>query len=111
MAGLFSLSAIVQLNDPDPLAWVAVYAACALTCLLAITQYWHRIVSTIVFMVCVLWAITIASGIHADSSVIDWSEVFSSMEMKSAQTEMVREFGGLLIAAAWMLVLTLRFRN
>jgi hypothetical protein len=29
MAALFSLSAVVQLNDPDPLRWILVYAAAA----------------------------------------------------------------------------------
>jgi hypothetical protein len=32
MLALFAFSAVLQLNDPDPIAWVAVYAAAAAVC-------------------------------------------------------------------------------
>lgn len=38
MLGLFILSAVLQVNDPDPLIWIAVYLLAALYCFL----YWWR---------------------------------------------------------------------
>ena len=32
MAAMFLLSAVLQYNDPDPLRWIALYAAAALAC-------------------------------------------------------------------------------
>jgi hypothetical protein len=34
MAALFGLSAVLQYNDPDPLSWIALYAAAAAACVL-----------------------------------------------------------------------------
>ena len=34
MMGLFALAAVVQINDPDPLQWIAVYAGAMAMCAL-----------------------------------------------------------------------------
>ena len=111
MAGLFLISALVQLNDPDPLAWMAVYSLCAVTCLLTFTRYRSWMVPTAVGGLCLLWILSLIPGIYAESSTITWSEVVGSMEMKSMQSELVREAGGLLIAVVWMLVLVVQSRS
>lgn len=111
MAALFALSALVQWNDPDPLAWIAIYAACAVSCLLAFTQYRIWLIPAIICVLCLLWAISLLPGIYVESSTINWAEVIGSIDMKSMQSEIVREVGGLLIAATWMLVLAFKFRR
>jgi hypothetical protein len=34
---MFVLSVVVQVNDPDPLRWMAIYGAAAVACLLSLT--------------------------------------------------------------------------
>ena len=111
MATLFGLSALLQWNDPDPLAWIAIYSACTISCLLAFTPFRIWWIPVIVAALCLLWAGSLVPGIYAESTTINWSEVIGSIEMKSMQSEIVREIGGLLIAAMWMLLLAFRFRG
>ena len=33
---MFAFSVVVQVNDPDPLAWMVIYGAAALACLLSL---------------------------------------------------------------------------
>ncbi|NJW55053.1 transmembrane 220 family protein, partial [Salinimicrobium oceani] len=40
---IFSISAVIQYNDPDPLLWMAVYGYGAIVCLLAIFRKDKRI--------------------------------------------------------------------
>ena len=111
MAGLFSLSALVQLNDPDPLAWIAVYVTCTISCLLVFTPFQSMWIPLIICGWCLLWAGSLISGIYTEFTTINWSEMIGSIEMKSMESEIVREIGGLLIAAIWMLILAMNFRR
>lgn len=111
MAGLFGLSALIQLNDPDPLLWIAIYAACTVCCLLAFTRIRTWLIPAIICALCLLWAASLIPAIYIESTTINWGEVIGSIEMKSMQSEIVREVGGLLIAAAWMLVLVYQYRR
>lgn len=111
MTGLFGLSAIVQLNDPDPLAWIGIYSACACGCLLALTPFRIWWIPVIICALCLLWAVLLLPGIYTEFSTINWSEVIGSIEMKSKQSEIVREIGGLFIAVAWMLILAIKLRS
>ncbi len=98
----FVASAMLQLNDPDPIAWVALYLAAAGACIA-----WHRghaetkILTTFGAMT-LLWAIGIVSLTELDVGL--WQAV-SDWQMKEGGSEEIREIGGLLLVTVWMIVL------
>ena len=109
---LFLFAVAVQYNDPDPLRWMAIYAAAAATCAL-----W-------LFRKLPLW-LPVATGVVALLWALDWGRtawggpsffsLFEHWEMKSVPIEEAREMWGLLIVAGWCAVMSvaavLRRRN
>lgn len=100
----FVFGVIVQYNDPDPARWMAIYGAAALACGLHATGRQQWIVPAIVLAIAAIWAATLAP---AALSRVGFGELFEAFEMKDERVEIGREFGGLAIIAAWMLVLTI----
>ncbi len=106
MSVLFAFAAAVQFNDPDPIRWIAIYGvACALSLLVFLNRRVVPAVPLAVFVVAIAWAATIAFGGPAAS---EYGHMFDSWEMKSPSVEEAREASGLLIVAAWMMVLRAR---
>lgn len=109
MALLFAFAAALQLNDPDPIRWVAMYATACVLSLLAF--YRRRVPPAMVIAVAVValaWSALIALGGPAAS---EYGQMFDAWEMKSPSVEEAREASGLLIVAAWMIVLLVRARR
>ena len=105
MVALFAAAALVQLNDPDPVQWVAIYtAAMALSFQAARRRRVPPAVPLALAAVALGWAYAIA----ARSGTLDYFHMFDAWEMKSAGVEEAREVMGLLIVAAWMVVLGIR---
>ena len=102
MALLFGLSAAVQFNDPDPLAWVAVYGAAALAGALFAAGRRMAPLAAIVALAAAGWAAMLAGRVVGEVPLAD---VFTSMRMGSRGIEEARELGGLVIVAVWMIVL------
>lgn len=100
----FVFGVIVQYNDPDPARWMAMYGAAALACGLYATGRKQWIAPAIVLVVATIWAATLAP---AALGKVGFGELFEAFEMKDQRVEIGREFGGLMIIAAWMLVLTI----
>lgn len=100
----FVFGVIVQYNDPDPARWMAIYGAAAVACGLFASGNKLWIVPAIVLVVAVIWAATLAP---AALGKVGFTELFEAFEMKDERVEIGREFGGLSIIAAWMLVLTI----
>lgn len=103
-AAAFALSVAVQLNDPDPWRWMAIYAAACAACLLPVRVAWTRAVPPIVLVVAVAWSLTLVDALPR----LRIGELFEEIEMKSIDVERARECIGLLIVAAWMAVLSVR---
>jgi hypothetical protein len=102
---LFLLSAAVQYNDPDGLIWGAWYAGAAATCFFAARRPKEAaMVAAILCLGSVAWAGSIVSS---GLTPITLDALFGDMKMKTENTEKWRETGGLVIAATWMLVVTL----
>src|SRR5262249_4042509 len=99
---LFVFSVAVQYNDPDPVRWMAIYAAAAIVCGRAAwgkrTPVWVPIAVAVVALV---WAAIWAPGVWGR---FRFSELFAEFEMKSTLIEEAREMCGLLIVAGGMLV-------
>jgi energy-coupling factor transporter transmembrane protein EcfT len=101
---LFLFAAVVQFNDPDPVAWMAAYLAAATVCVLAARPARSRS----------FWIAPLAVAVAALSwSAWIWltsphplvaSRMFDQWEMKDVAVEESREIFGLLIVAGWMLV-------
>ncbi|HEX4946426.1 MAG TPA: transmembrane 220 family protein [Blastocatellia bacterium] len=108
MLAAFIFGVIVQYNDPDPLRWMAIYGAAAVACGLYAAGRRLWIVPAVVLVIAVIWAATLAP---AALGKVGFGELFEAFEMKDERVEIGREFGGLMIIAAWMLVLTIVSRR
>lgn len=105
MAMLFLFSAVLQLNDPDPAAWILLYASAAALAMLAAAGRqpgWRRPVALALAISALVWAIAIASSIPASPP---WRAVFGDWGMHGGGVEAGREALGLLFVslyAAWV---------
>lgn len=100
MLALFALSAVVQVNDPDPIGWIAIYLAAALVCLFVLLRRQRWWVAAIVGTVALVWAATLAPRVVG---VVPFASMFEEFEMRDIAVEESRELYGLLIVAVWML--------
>ncbi len=103
-AGLFVVAAVLQLNDPDPTQWIAIYLGSAAACL-----SWRRHqdawwISAAIVGAALVWAATLVPDVIGK---VGLTEFFESMDKKGGNAELAREFGGLLIIAGWMVALTI----
>lgn len=101
---LFFFSAALQLNDPDPIQWIAIYAAAGLVSAYAAfrPRAYPRGLPAFVGLAALIWAATIAPHALGRVSLL---RMFESWEMKNVVVEENRETFGLLIVAAWMALL------
>jgi hypothetical protein len=101
LCGLFLLSAGVQVNDPDPALWVALYglaAVLAALCAAGRLPFWPNLAALVLFLTLFLaWSPTLFGA---------RSEAFTSFEMRAAGDEEPREAIGLLLCAGWSTVQT-----
>lgn len=97
-ASLFLLGAYVQLNDPDPWRWVAIYVAAA-----AVVAGGRRAgqVAGSVAVVAMVWAAVIASS---GMPPMDWAALVGDAVMKTEGVEKWRELLGLGVIAGACLV-------
>lgn len=103
MAALFAVAAAMQVNDPDPAAWVAIYAAAAVACLLhgRVSRGWAA--QGAVGAIALFWAAALLARLEGP---VELGEVFDlGAEMMGETTELLREAGGLLLLALWMAIL------
>ena len=105
---LFTLGAAVQVNDPDPARWIAVYALAAVACLLSLLRRMLWTLPALLCAVALAWALTLAPRVVGR---VPFREMFGAFEMRTVGIEESREMYGLLIIAAWMAVLALRARR
>jgi hypothetical protein len=101
---LFAASAVLQLNDPDPVAWTAVYSAAALMCGLELSRRLRALYPALLAVAAFGWAATIAPRVLGK---VPFGEMFAEFEMKNLQVEESREMYGLLIVACWMTVVAI----
>lgn len=100
---LFAFSVVVQVNDPDPLPWIAIYSAAALACMVSGQLHWSFPAG--VGIVALAWAVTIAPRVIGN---VPFLSMFEEFEMKNIGIEESREMYGLLLVAGWMAVLAHR---
>jgi hypothetical protein len=108
MLVVFLLSALVQINDPDPLPWIAVYGAAAALCAASLARRGSRAAPALLLAVSLAAAARLAPRVLASAEIAD---IFGSMKATDPLVEETREMLGLLIVAAWMAVLAWRGRE
>ncbi|HCH66764.1 MAG TPA: hypothetical protein DFR83_28435 [Deltaproteobacteria bacterium] len=98
MAGLFFLSAAVQYNDPDPLAWMAMYTAAAVACLLPASVR-HR--ATVAWLVAAVSCFATLRMAPAALALEELSDLTATMAAARPEVEAAREALGLAIVSLW----------
>ncbi|MEM1248656.1 MAG: transmembrane 220 family protein [Acidobacteriota bacterium] len=102
-AALMGVSALVQLNDPDPMLWVAAYGAAALVFAAAALGTAHRWLTISTFVILALLAARSAPGFvewltqHRSESIV------GEMSVARPYIEETREFLGLALAMLGLL--------
>jgi hypothetical protein len=104
IAALFALSAALQLNDPDPVLWIAVYVAVALLWGMAAFGRFYRPFTVVLLLVLTVWMLTFVPDF------VEWVQmgmptIVGSMKAEEPHIELVREFGGLFLAVASLVYL------
>lgn len=97
LAVLFVLFAVVQLNDPDPWAWVVLYGLVALISGLAafgIYRLWAIVAGMVI---CVVWMATLLPDFIAWIQM-GTPNIAGKMKATEPHIELTREFLGLFIA-------------
>ena len=104
VAGLCVTAAVLQLNDPDPLRWIALYlvAAAAGVAALHVRAGW-RAALAVAALAAVWAAITWADVLGAVAATDLWRK----MSEQGGKVEAYREAAGLTIVAAWLLAVGL----
>jgi len=105
---VFAGSALLQLNDPDPVAWFAVYAAAAVVCGLGLTGYLRARFPALLSLTALTWAATIAPRVLGK---VPFGDMFAEFEMRDLGVEESREMYGLVIVAVWMAAVALATRK
>ena len=102
---MFVFSVVVQVNDPDPLPWMAIYGAAAVACLLSLIgrlPWWFAVITGVVALA---WAVTIAPRVIGQ---VPFMDMFAEFEMKDIGVEESREMYGLLMVGGWMALIAHR---
>jgi hypothetical protein len=98
LALVFTLFAYFQLNDPDPAAWVALYACVAMVGFLLFIQKAYQLLTISLLVICGMGILYLAPSVynwltnHAEVSLL------YGMANDKPYIEESRECGGLLIA-------------
>lgn len=101
MAAVFVFGAIVQINDPDPIPWIAIYLVAAGVCVLASRRTPALWQPAAVALISLVWALTIELQEGGRAPFLD---LFAEWEMRDVAVEETRETYGLIIIGVWMLV-------
>lgn len=102
---LFAFAVIVNLNDPDPLTWVLIYAAAAWASFLSALGRVTRLLPSGIAAVALLWAATIVPRVVGQ---VPFADMFREWEMQNAGVEESRELYGLILIALWMASVAMR---
>jgi len=108
MSVIFAICVALQWNDPDPYFWMPMYGAAMVACILQSLKRLRPWMSAVVGLVALVWAVALAPDALGHAS---FGDMFQSMKASNPSIETAREFGGLLIVAAWMAILTLGARR
>jgi hypothetical protein len=112
LAVMFMLFAFVQINDPDPLLWIAIYGVMAAICVMAAFRYYIKPMLWILLACFVVYMAILWPGMSEWLGQDDKSVLFDEgMKMQFPYVEESREFLGLLICVIVLVVQIVRSRK
>jgi hypothetical protein len=104
LALMFLAFAALQLNDPDPILWIAIYAAMAVVCVMAIFDRYNKILLSALELSYIIYCFFLWPGVSEWWAQDDKAVLFDDvMKMEYPYIEESREFLGLVIC---LIVLT-----
>jgi hypothetical protein len=86
----------VQYNDPDPLGWMAIYLAAAISCAMAVSGRPWWVLPAITAAIAAAWSVTLMPA----GLPVPVADLVGAWEMKDERVEVAREMYGLLIVAS-----------
>jgi hypothetical protein len=98
---LFLFAAAVQVNDPDPAAWIAIYVAAAAISGSEIRRRGWPWLPWGVALAAFLWA----GSLYYRARDVPVRSLFAEWEMQNVHVEEAREMYGLLIIGVWMVAI------
>ncbi len=101
LAFMFLVFAFLQLNDPDPIIWIAIYLAMVAVCVLSIFNRYYKIAMVVLAAGYITYAIILFPGVQEWLQTDDKSLLFDDIaKMQHLYIEESREFLGLAICMA-----------
>ncbi len=98
----YLLSVAVQVNDPDPVLWMALYGVAAVACGLELRGRGGIGFPAGIAVITIAWAIHLSPRVLG---VVPFGAMFGAWEMADTGIEESREMYGLLLIGLWMCVL------
>ena len=111
MAALLIVFAVVQLNDPDPVFWVALYLLCAAVPLLALFGHRSRPLLGASILFCVVAMVITAGGALEYLPRAGEESLLQDMSPDKPYIEETRELIGAAIALSLVIVATIVCRG
>jgi uncharacterized membrane protein len=98
LAIMFLVFAFLQINDPDPVVWILIYGAMAVTCVLAMFKMYYPKIMIALAVIYVGYSILLVPGLIAWWRAPNRSLLFDDLaKMEHLYIEESREFLGLMI--------------
>ncbi len=115
LALMFMVFAFVQVNDPDPILWILIYGAMAITAILAAFEFYATKFIIALLVVYVLYSLVYVPGVMEWLQTDNKAALFDDVaKMEHLYIEEAREFLGLLICEivlVFYLIRSLRVRK
>lgn len=109
LAALFILFAFLQVNDPDPVAWILIYGLMAVACILAAFGYYYPKALTVLLLIYLAYSFFLIPGVLKWLRSEDRALLFDDIaKMQHVYIEEAREFLGLIIC---IIVVTMHLLN
>jgi hypothetical protein len=99
LAALCVVAAGLQLNDPDPLRWIAFYLAAAAAGIAALHVAGGWRAAAVVALAAAAWSAVLWWGVV---DAVDTTDLWRRMDEKGGRVEEYREALGLTLVAAWL---------
>ena len=113
LAVMFLLFAFVQINDPDPILWIAIYGVMAVVCIMAAFRYYIKPLMWVLLAGFLVYLVILFPGMQEWMAQPDKSILFDDvMKMQYPYIEESREFLGLMICIIVLVIhLVLSYRS
>lgn len=101
LAVMFVVFAFLQLNDPDPVIWISIYGAMAVTCVLAAFRTYYLPVYVVLLIVYIAYSFVYLPSELQWMHSNDKAMLFDNLaKMQNLYIEESREYMGLAICVA-----------